>query len=79
MLHHSSLKNGDLKASSDGQSWDMDIVTDGANTVAGRIFVMPGPPVIAQILRGMFYKRVTHPKLEIDPSYLNMTSKVTII
>lgn len=45
---------------------DMDIVVDGADAVAaGNDIVMPGgPPVIAQILKGLQEKRVTRAQLE---------------
>ena len=59
---------------------DMDIVTDGADAVAaGNDIVMPGgPPVIAQILKGVQEKRVTRRELENAVSHLlDMTSKVT--
>ena len=59
---------------------DMDIVTDGADAVAaGNDIVMPGgPPVIAQILKGVQEKRVTRRDLEYAFSHLlDMTSKVT--
>ena len=59
---------------------DMDIVTDGADAVAaGNDIVMPGgPPVIAQILKGVQEKRVTRRELENAVSHLlNMISKVT--
>ncbi|WP_455616796.1 glycoside hydrolase family 3 protein [Eisenbergiella sp.] len=51
---------------------DMDIVVDGADAVAaGNDIVMPGgPPVIAQILKGLQEKRVTREQMETAVGHL---------
>ncbi len=51
---------------------DMDIVVDGADAVAaGNDVVMPGgPPVIAQILKGLEEGRVTRQELELAVGHL---------
>ena len=51
---------------------DMDIVVDGADAVAaGNDVVMPGgPPVIAQILKGLEEGRVTREEMEAAVGHL---------